>query len=377
MLKCVVVMMIKFSIIPVLGVLFLISCSEEKKESRIEVPDSRDERIASLEVEIRELKAEAQRERDQFRIQSEANTVVMGQLKEVLVGLKEQAEAKSETVMEPLSGVDSRVKERDDLEERRRVLDAIRMARLVAVGEEHELIVTDRGEPFYDVVITEVNEIGISMRHRGGAGRIAFEDLPESWQVRFGYDRERAAKALEREQIFQAKYELSASKEMLAQKEKNERLERELREAQLALAVAQASQPAVVVADQDPDFIPVRQTIIHDHYPSRPILDVPILNVPVISGGGSSAYCPPAPQTYPQTQGSRPGQRPASSQPSVQRPVHNEAVTRPPITRPPSGSSSSPAQRPASSQPAVQVQRPTPSHNGAVSRPSIMRPPGH
>ncbi|MEJ6645385.1 MAG: hypothetical protein QNL33_19235 [Akkermansiaceae bacterium] len=368
--------MINFSIFTVLGSLLLASCSEEKKESRTELTHPRDEKIASLEVKLSELKAEAQRERDQFRIQSEANTLVMGQLKDLLVDLKEKAESPPEVAVEPMAVVD---KKAQGLEERRWVLDSIRMARLVAVGEEPDLIVTERGEPFYDVVITEVNDIGISIRHRGGAGRIAFEDLPNSWQERFGYDPVRAAKTLEREHIVQAKYEISASKELLAQKEKNEKLDRELREARLALAVAQASQPALAVTDQDPNLIPVRQTIIHDHhyddrYSSRPIFEVPVLEVPIIGGNRTSTYCPPPTQTYPQDPGSGAVLRPSSSRPSVQRPVHNESVTRPPITRPPSGSTSSPAQRPTPSQPAVQ--RPVPSHNEAVSRPSITRPPG-
>jgi len=367
--------MIKLSIIPIVGSLFLASCSEEKTGSGTERPDPRDEKIASLEATLDELKAESDRERDQFRIQSEANTVVMGQLKELLTDLK-RAEAPPGVVVLPEAVVDTKAKE---LEERRRMLEAIRMARLVAAGEEHDLIVTERGEPFYDAVISEVTDIGVSIRHRGGAGRIAFEDLPKSWQERFGYDPVRAAKALEREQIVQARYETSASKELLAQKEKNEKLDRELREARLALAMAQAGQAPLLVGDQDPELIPVRQTIIHDHYydddhsPSRPILEVPVLQVPVLGGNRPDTYCPPSPQTYPLPPGSGSSQRPTSSRPTQRPvPVHNEAVTRPPITRPPSGSSSAPVQRLQPSQPAVQRSSPSPSVQG----PSMSRPTG-
>ena len=251
-----------FSLFPIFGTFLLASCSEEKEESRKVLPDSRDEKIASLEQSLNDLKAGAEKERERFRIQSEANTMVMGQLKDLLADLKEKVESPKQVVQEPPT-VDTRQK---DLEERKRVLDSIRMARLVAVGEDHDLIVTERGEPFYDAVVTEVNDIGVSIRHRGGAGRIAFEDLPKSWQERFAYDPDRAAKSLEREQIARARYDIAASKELLAQKERNEKLDRELREARLALAVVQASQPPVTVVEQNPDLIPVRQTIIHDHY---------------------------------------------------------------------------------------------------------------
>ena len=365
-----------FSLFPIFGAFLLASCSEEKEESRKVLFDSRDEKIASLEQSLIDLKAGAEKERERFRIQSEANTIVMGQLKDLLADLKEKVESPKQVVQEPPT-VDTRQK---DLEERKRVLDSIRMARLVAVGEEHDLIVTERGEPFYDAVLTEVNDIGVSVRHRGGVGRIAFEDLPTSWQERFSYDPVRAAKALEREQMTQARYELAASRELLAQKERNEKLDRELREARLALAVVQASQPSVTGVEQNPDLIPMRQTIIYDHSDDHHYPATPILEVPVIGGNRTDTYCPPPTQTYLPTSGLRPlSQHPLSP--------HHEAAICPPVTRPAAAGSSplrlspgSAVQRPTVTSPAVQrpgsspaaaAQRVAPA---AVQQPSVLRP---
>lgn len=370
----------KLSLLPILGTLLLASCSEEKKESRNALPDPRDEKIARLEESLNELKAGAEKGRAQFRIQSEANTVVIGQLRDLLSDLKDKVETPKQVVEPPV--VDTMEK---DLEERRRILDSIRMARLVAVGEEHDLIVTERGEPFYDAVVTEVNDIGVSIRHRGGAGRIAFEDLPKSWQERFAYDPDRAAKSLEREQIARARYDIAASKELLAQKERNEKLDRELREARLALAVVQASQPPVTVVDQNPDLIPVRQTIIHDHYYDDHYSATPILEVPVIGGNRSGTYCPPSTQTFPPTSGVRPlAQHPLST--------HREAVTSSPVTRPSASGGSpsrlspgstvqrptvtSPAMQRPSSSPAVQRVAPAAVQQPSGQRPSVVHPVG-
>ncbi|YCM43485.1 hypothetical protein V2O64_19435 [Verrucomicrobiaceae bacterium 227] len=342
---------------------------------RIELPDPRDEQIASLEAQLDELKAEADRERDQFRNQAKANTVVMGQLKDLLVDLKEKVEA-APKVVEPVAEDDTKDME---LEKRRRVLEAFRLARLLAAGEEHDLIVTERGEPFFEVVINEVTDIGISIRHRGGAGRIDFEDLPKSWRDRFGYDPERASKALERERVVQAKYAQTASQELLAQKEKNEILDRELREARLALAVAEANRPAapaITVVDQDPNLIPVQPTIVHEHYDSG-YSSRPTLHVPVLGSNGSSNHRPSVNLGQQRPTVVRPTQRPTPQKPSVQRPVpvHNEAVTRPPITRPPASAST---QRPSVQRPSPSptVQRPSPSPSPAVQRPQISRPTG-
>ncbi len=361
-----------FSLFPIFGTFLLASCSEEKEESRKVLSDSRDEKIASLEQSLIDLKAGAEKERERFRIQSEANTMVMGQLKDLLADLKEKVESPKQVVQEPPT-VDTRQK---DLEERKRVLDSIRMARLVAVGEDHDLIVTERGEPFYDAVVTEVNDIGVSIRHRGGAGRIAFEDLPKSWQERFAYDPDRAAKSLEREQIARARYDIAASKELLAQKERNEKLDRELREARLALAVVQASQPPVTVVEQNPDLIPVRQTIIHDHYYDDHYSATPILEVPIIRGNRTDTYCPPPTQTYLPTSGLRPlSQQPLSP--------HHEAAICPPVTRPPAAGSSPPrlspgsaVQRPTGTSPAVQRVAPAAVQQPSGQRPSVVHPVG-
>lgn len=355
----------KLLIAPFAGTLFFASCSEEKEESSLS--DPRDSQIESLEVRLEKLQESALAERESFRTQSAANTAMMSQLKDMLVSMREQeTPVVQEIAPKPeKEALARKIEVEEEMEQRKELLDGIRKERLLAQGEMHPLIVTERGEVFREVVISEVNDIGISIRHSGGAGRIAFEDLPDSWKERFGYDPVRSARAQERENIAQAKYAMAASRELKEQQERNEKLQRELREAQLALEVARASQPvssSVTIADTTTGIIPVQRPIIYDNYYdnyySRPILRVPKLKVPVI--GGSGTYCPPT--NRPSVPGSpRPGVNPVPGRPS-----HDESVTRPPITRPPAVSSA-PVHRPSS--------RPSAPSLPSVSRPSISRPP--
>lgn len=52
------------------------------------------------------------------------------------------------------------------------------------------------GREFFDVRIVQVDPGGLLFRHRGGAGKVMFSDLPAEWGKRYGHD-EKSAKAIE------------------------------------------------------------------------------------------------------------------------------------------------------------------------------------
>ena len=65
-------------------------------------------------------------------------------------------------------------------------------AREAAVGEKHASLTTGKGRSYKKVVIKGVDEVGVKITHEYGTARIKFEELPEEFQARFGYDPSRA-----------------------------------------------------------------------------------------------------------------------------------------------------------------------------------------
>lgn len=72
-------------------------------------------------------------------------------------------------------------------------------AREAAVGEKHASLTTGKGRSYKKVVIKGVDEVGVKITHEYGTARIKFEELPEEFQARFGYDPSRAQELLARE----------------------------------------------------------------------------------------------------------------------------------------------------------------------------------
>ena len=72
-------------------------------------------------------------------------------------------------------------------------------AREAAVGEKHASLTTGKGRSYKKVVIKGVDEVGLKITHEYGTARIKFEELPEEFQARFGYDPSRAQELLTRE----------------------------------------------------------------------------------------------------------------------------------------------------------------------------------
>ena len=71
--------------------------------------------------------------------------------------------------------------------------------REAAVGEKHASLTTGKGRTYKKVVIKGVDEVGVKIAHEYGTARIKFEELPEEFQTRFGYDPSRAQEVLSRE----------------------------------------------------------------------------------------------------------------------------------------------------------------------------------
>lgn len=72
--------------------------------------------------------------------------------------------------------------------------------RTKAVGEEMEELTVKSGETFKNVMIREVTDVGIQIRHTDGTKRVAFEDLSAEHQERFQFDPEEKARALAKEE---------------------------------------------------------------------------------------------------------------------------------------------------------------------------------
>ncbi len=73
-----------------------------------------------------------------------------------------------------------------------------------AVGEKHPSLTTGKGRVYKKVVIKGVDEVGVKITHEYGTARIKFEELPEEFQTRFGYDPSRAQEFLSREKDLEA-----------------------------------------------------------------------------------------------------------------------------------------------------------------------------
>lgn len=88
---------------------------------------------------------------------------------------------------------------RKDAEEEKVRLAKAAAAREGAVGEKHPSLTTGKGRTYKKVVIKGVDEVGVRITHEYGTARIKFEELPEEFQTRFGYDPSRAQELLTRE----------------------------------------------------------------------------------------------------------------------------------------------------------------------------------
>ncbi|MGC6567792.1 MAG: hypothetical protein ACON38_19520 [Akkermansiaceae bacterium] len=395
---------------PLVGTILFTSCSEKKEETQL--PDPRDSRIEELEARLETMKKEAADEREKFSRQAEANEAVLNQLKDTVLAMREPKVEKPEDEKVTSKPAVRTVKQKEIEREAREkeIREGFLKERLLAKGEEHEFIMTETGEIYRDVVITEVSDIGISFRHRGGAGRIDFKDLPRKWRERFGYDPELFSLALKREAQIQNKQAMAAAKELEEQKERNEKLASQLAEAHQAVVAAWDSQPEVVtssiiISDGGWGYYPPHPLYYEDHYYDycpTPIVHYPRIKLPIIGGGGHHRPWD-RPVTLPVTPGTllpkpnpvRPGHdelvsRPTASRPTLSRPTLSRPTTsRPTVGRPtasssrPSVSSPSSVSRPTVSRPSTSrpsassrpsVSRPTPTSRPSVSRPSVSRP---
>ena len=354
-------------ITPIFTIPFLLISCQEKAEVALVPGDQSEEKIAALEGKLQRLEERMISEQNLRHKQDAEQMNVLNELR----NLAKDA-AKNNFVTKPVAAVvklvseagDKKVKE-DSNEEARR------LARLQAQGEELDLLVTNTGEPFHEIVINRVTDIGVTFRHKGGIARVSFPNLPVAWQDRFYYDRDRALRALKNEDLAQLRSNKAVSDQMIAMREENEKERRDLSMERLARAVEDLKRPAGIVAPPaangqivvNPPIIVHNDLIYHDDVYCPPVIQTPVVRprvvrtptslIPTIrTGNGNSSHRPtPTPRPTPTVQ--RPVSRATPSPPAVQRSRPTPRKSRPSVQRPTPG----PAPQPRTSRPRQATQR--------------------
>ena len=232
----------------------LVSCREE--QATVGPAPSRDllemeARMARLEAAIlREKAARLEQQSKQDRFLRE----IKGMIDEQGKALAELGEIAAKEKMEPGEPIEKvgipAVREKDDEpvddedeaskaedEPDQNDLAAHRKMRLEAEGETYPYLKTIPGEEFHDLVITQINDIGVVFRHRAGVARIPFTELPAVWGERFGFDPRRAVRAYAREQAFRDQRNRALVEEEKRRQDEAESQSVDARLAQLAGAV--------------------------------------------------------------------------------------------------------------------------------------------
>ena len=83
--------------------------------------------------------------------------------------------------------------------------------RAEALGSFMKTFRTLEGKTYSEVVITRVNDGGVSFNHADGAVRLRFSDLSPDQQKYFGITKEAAARTYEKENARQAAYEIAVA----------------------------------------------------------------------------------------------------------------------------------------------------------------------
>lgn len=341
--------------------LLLISCQEKAKVAPVIQPDSdSEERIAVLEEKLDHLEEKLVAEQNLRLKQNSEQTEILRELKDLF-----EKSMEKRVPIEPVAGSpveDAPAKSELDEQE----VEARRVARLKAIGEEHELLVTTKGEPFHDIVISRVTDIGVTFRHKGGIARVAFPDLPAGWRDRFYYDRDLALAASKSEELAQLRYNKAVRDQLIAKKEEDEMKRREISLARLAKAVEDFNQPRVVPvpAPANDRIIVNPPIVVHDNsyvddvycppVVSTPVVRTPTRTTPLIRSGnhGQSRSTTPAPRPTPTVV--RPS-RPSSPPPSTSRSRPTPQRSSPAVQ--PSRSAPAPQPRPSTPRPAIRRSR--------------------
>ena len=339
----------------------LVSC--QKKAEVAPVSDGQsEEEIAALEEKLQRLEENLIAEQNLRFKQDAEQTSVLYELRDLVKKLGEERVSTGPAVVKPLGKPDQAEEKRDPNIETRRV------ARLKAQGEEHEILVTNTGDPFHDIVISRVTDIGVTFRHKGGIARVSFQDLPVPWQDRFYYDRELALKAQKDEDLNRLRYNKVVRDQMIAMKEEDEMKRQDISLKRLARAVEDLNKPNLVPAPpavkgqivvNRPIIVHKERSINDDVYCPpiiRPtVVRTPNSSIPLIRGGnGGSVRRPtpppvsrstPAPALRPASTVVRPSSRTTTSQPAAQRSRPTRSAVQ--LSRP----SPTPQRRPSTPRP--------------------------
>lgn len=238
--------------------------------------------------------------------------------------------------------------------------------RTEAQGEAYRSLKTLSGEEYQDLVITQVNDIGVVFRHRTGVARIPFTELPRDWGERFGYDPGRAREAVRREQEVQIRRDQAIAQEMAEERERAEQQAVEARLAQLAQAVEnlrreEGTRPSQAwIANGFWGGVPLVTNgpfSFWNRWFCPPVVHPPVVSPPVVRNHSSTGH------GGIRNHGSSLGSVPRLEVPTLRRPARSPSPTTP-------GS----VVRPVVATPTVQ--RPASRDSGgspAVSRPRVIR----
>jgi hypothetical protein len=362
-----------------LSSLFLVSCREE----RASADHSREsaESLSALETRLSQLEREVLREKND-RLQQEAvQKETLGEIRELVsrqndllekLSREKNSQATAVLKAEPLKIDQSGQSREEKLETEEKNLRLREKVRAEAQGETYVSLKTLSGEEFFDLVITQVNDIGVVFRHRLGIARIPFSELPAAWGDRFYHDPARAQIALEKERIFKARRDREVEKQLAEERERAEEEAVNQQLAQLAQAVddlrrRSGSQPTQIWANNGVlgngffgtvPFVANGQFGCWDWLFCPPVIQAPVIRPPVIRSYpqaqsslvrdqvGSSLGTVPS-LRRPSISQPKPGRIPGSSptvlpRPTLQRPPSRTSggspvVSRPRVTRPTTG----------------------------------------
>lgn len=325
--------------LPLLSVL-LLSCEHDEQSH---TPNPRDEYVEGLEARISSMEELVHGLNQELihNIAEKEQELAALQAKLIRLAPKTPTSVKLPTQNTPLSPAKTIDSGEDRAEARRE-----------ACGERLGTVRTLDGRTLHDVEIVRVTDVGLEIRHRNGASRLHYNDLPSHFGERFSYVPALARKALQLERLATIERKEHLKNSLLDQ------IRRESRRRDASLA-NRISYPENHQYDQG-------HTIsVEDNYPPTTVIEkTVIVEQPVFIGSPQQPSCSPPVVIFP------PKVRPIAVKPPLVRPpVVNRPIipVRPGPTRP---TPTRPSVQPKPKPPLVAA-RPAPTRpNPAATRPS-------
>ncbi len=247
------------------GVLFLLSCTEEKSPDVSSSPPPSE--VTRLRSTVASLEWELIRERQLRRSEQKDHQQALAEFNDHLTELRARPQATPLIISRPLPASPP---------------PSEKSIRLAAIGEEHATLTTLAGDHYANLTIIRATDIGITIRHSGGIARISYSELPPTWQERFSFDPKQAAIAEKTEQARQRKYFRAVAKSQYHESMKKLRdLESELSRTREMLESERARDIAVVHEVNDvPLPAPVDNGLLEAQACPAPVVEAVFVEVP-------------------------------------------------------------------------------------------------